>query len=156
MNEIVAALLRSSAWTIPGHLGGDPEIRFLNSGTAVCNFNLAVNKPGAKKGDGQEPDWFKIEIWGDQAQVAADTLRKGSLCIVTGRARTESWTSRDGQARVSTVIRAEKWATEWATPEATPSPAAASAPAATARPAAPATVFQSNGGAGFDDSEVPF
>lgn len=128
MNETVASLLRSAAWTIPGNLGSDPEIRFLGSGTAVCNFNLAVNKPGAKKGDGSTPDWFKVEVWGDDAQRAADTLRKGSRCTVIGRARTERWTAKDGTERTTTIIRAE----EWRTPDAAPAPAAAAQPAATA------------------------
>lgn len=140
MNETIAALLRSAAWTIPGNLGSDPELRTLGSGTAVCNFNLAVNKPGAKKGDGQQPDWFKVEVWGDQAMSAADTLRKGSRCIVTGRVRTERWTGKDGQERTTTVIRAD----EWRTPDEAPAPA-------TAQPAAAAaTTWQS------DSSEVPF
>ena len=129
MHETIAALLRAAAWTIPGNLGSDPELRTLGSGNAVCNFNLAVNKPGAKKGDGQQPDWFKVEVWGDQAMAAADTLRKGSRCIVTGRVRTERWTGKDGQERTTTVIRAD----EWRTPDAAPAPAAqpAAAPAAT-------------------------
>lgn len=146
MNETLAALFRSAAWTIPGNLGSDPEIRFLGSGTAVCNFNLAVNRPGAKKGDGQQPDWFKVEIWGDEAQRAADTLRKGSRCIVTGRVRTERWTGKDGAERTTTVIRAEEWRAPYA-----PAPAAG-APAA--RPAA-ATAWQSSGGDDGDDF-IPF
>lgn len=147
MNETIAALLRSAAWTIPGNLGSDPELRFIVSGTAVCNFNLAVNKPGAKKGDGQQPDWFKVEVWGDQAMAAADTLRKGSRCTVTGRVRTERWTGKDGQARTTTVIRAE----EWRCPDAAPA-AAGGAPAA--RPAAAATTWQSSDD-GIED-EIPF
>jgi len=147
MNETVAALLRSAAWTIPGNLGSDPELRALHSGIAVCNFNLAVNRPGAKKGDGQQPDWFKVEVWGDQAMVAADTLRKGSRCIVTGRARTETWTGKDGQARTTTIIRAD----EWRCPDAAPA-AAGGAPAA--RPAAVATTWQSSDD-GIED-EAPF
>lgn len=148
MNETIAALLRSAAWTIPGNLGSDPELRTLGSGIAVCNFNLAVNKPGAKKGDGQQPDWFKVEVWGDQAMSAADTLRKGSRCIVTGRVRIERWTSRDGQERVTTVIRAD----EWRTPDAAPAPAAGGA---TAQPAAAVTTWQSSDDS-FSPDEVPF
>lgn len=147
MNETVAALLRSAAWTIPGNLGSDPELRTLGSGTAVCNFNLAVNKPGAKKGDGSTPDWFKVEVWGDQAMAAADTLRKGSRCTVTGRVRTESWTGKDGQTRTTTVIRAE----EWRTPDAAPAAAGGAA-----RPAAAATTWQANDDGGFDDGSIPF
>lgn len=143
MNETIAALLRANLWTIPGNLGSDPELRFLSSGTAVCNFNLAVNRSGAKKGDGIPPDWFKVELWGDQAQAAADTLRKGSRCTVIGRVRTERWTGKDGQERTSTVIRAE----DWRTPDA---PAAAPA----AQPAA--TKWESRDEGGFDDGSIPF
>lgn len=148
MNETIAALLRSAAWTIPGNLGSDPELRTLGSGTAVCNFNLAVNKPGAKKGDGQQPDWFKVEIWGDQAMSAADTLRKGSRCIVTGRVRTERWTGKDGQERTTTVIRAD----EWRCPDAAPAPAGATG----AQPAAAvaATTWHTSGDS--IDDEIPF
>jgi single-strand DNA-binding protein len=149
MNETVAALLRSAAWTIPGNLGSDPEVRFLNSGTSVCSFSLAVNKPGAKKGDGQQPDWFKVEIWGDDAQAAADTLHKGSRCIVTGRVRTERWIGKDGHERTSTVIRAD----EWRCPDATPAQPAA---AATARPAAPAAAAWQVADDGAIDAEIPF
>lgn len=148
MNETVAALLRSAAWTIPGNLGSDPEIRFLSSGTAVCNFTLAVNKLGAKKGDGSQPDWFKVEVWGDQAQAAADALRKGSRCIVSGRARTERWTGKDGTERITTVIRAE----EWRSPDALPAPVAA----APAGPAAAATTWNSSTDSGIDEAFIPF
>lgn len=150
MNETLAALFRSTAWTIPGNLGNDPELRTLSSGNAVCNFNLAVNKPGAKKGDGQQPDWFKVEVWGDQAMTAADTLKKGSRCIVIGRARTEKWTGKDGQERTTTVIRAEEWFTEWNQQTPAPTPAAAPAPAAGGEwNTSPAT-------ADWDDDDVPF
>jgi single-strand DNA-binding protein len=140
MNETVAALLRSASWTIPGNVGGTPEIKYLSSGNSVCNFNLAVNKPGAKKGDGSTPDWFRIEIWGDQAQVAADQLNKGSRVTVVGRARTERWTDKQGNERVTTIIRADSWST----PDAAPTQAPAAA--ATAPP-----VWEIK-----DDSEVPF
>lgn len=151
MNDTIAALLRSAAWTIPGNLGSEPEIRFLSSGTAVCNFNLAVNKPGAKKGDGQQPDWFKVEIWGDAAQAAADTLHKGSRCVVVGRVRTDKWTGRDGQERITTVIRAEEWFQEWEANAGPAKPATTAPPAAAATAAAPAW----DSSADIDD-EVPF
>lgn len=151
MNPTIAALLRSAAWTIPGNLGSDPEVRFLNSGTAVCNFNLAVNKPGAKKGDGSQPDWFKVEIWGDQAQAAADVLRKGSRCVVVGRVRTETWTGRDGEERISTVLRAEEWFQDWNAAATTTASAPAAKPAAASAP--PATWESSTED---DDEDVPF
>lgn len=152
--ELVAQIIRSANFTITGNIGTTPDIRYFESGNCVCNFSLAVNRPGAKKNDGQKPDWFRVEAWGEQAQAMADALTKGSRVTVTGRIRSEKYTSKQtGEEVVSLVLRAEEWRTGDAT---APTPAAAPAPAATARPAAPATVFQSNGGAGFDDSEVPF
>lgn len=145
MNETIAALLRSAIWTIGGNVGTEPQIRFLGSGTAVANFNIACNKPGAKKGDGQEPDWFKVEIWGDDAQAAVDTLRKGSRVAVTGRVRTERWTGKDGTERVTTVIRADSWSS----PDG-------QAPATVSAADKPAATWQTKDDGGFNDAEVPF
>ena len=73
-----------------GRAGHDPEVRYFESGTVVANFSLAVR--GLKRDD--EPEWFKLEIWGKTAQVAADYVRKGSLIGVVGRIKTERWTDR--------------------------------------------------------------
>jgi single-strand DNA-binding protein len=61
--------------TLVGRAGRDPEVRYFESGSMVANLTLAVNR----RSSGDEPDWFNLEIWGKQAQVAADYVRKGSL-----------------------------------------------------------------------------
>ena len=91
--------------TLVGHAGRDPEIRFFESGTVVAHFTVAVNKPGRD----EPPDWFNIEIWGKQAQVAADYVRKGSLLGIIGSFKLERWTDRSsGEERSRPVIRVDR------------------------------------------------
>ena len=91
--------------TLVGHAGRDPEIRFFESGTVVAHFTVAVNKPGRD----EPPDWFNIEIWGKQAQVAADYVRKGSLVGIVGRMTSEQWTDRNtGEVRSKPLVKAER------------------------------------------------
>jgi single-strand DNA-binding protein len=93
--------------TLVGHAGRDPEIRFFESGTVVANFTVAVNKPGRD----EPPDWFNIEIWGKQAQVAADYVRKGSLVGIVGRMTSEQWSDRStGEVRSKPLVKAERLA----------------------------------------------
>ena len=93
--------------TLVGHAGRDPEIRFFESGSVVANFTVAVNKPGRD----EPPDWFNIEIWGKQAQVAADYVRKGSLVGIVGRMTSEQWSDRStGEVRSKPLVKAERLA----------------------------------------------
>ena len=85
--------------SLVGRAGRDPELRFFESGSAVANLTLAVNKASSNRDE--EPDWFNIEIWGKQAQVAADYVRKGSLIGVVGRMTSEQWTDRSTGERRS-------------------------------------------------------
>ena len=59
-----------NAINLVGRAGRDPEVRYFESGSLVANFSLAVNR----RSRNEEPDWFNLEIWGKQAQVAADYL----------------------------------------------------------------------------------
>ena len=60
--------------TLVGRAGRDPEVRYFESGSMVANLTMAVNR----RSRDDEPDWFNLEIWGKQAQVAADYVKKGS------------------------------------------------------------------------------
>lgn len=86
---------------IVGNLGRDPELRYTPQGTAVCNFSIATNeKRRDKAGEMQDvTTWFKVTLWGKQAEVAAKYLTKGSSVYVEGRLRVEEWTDRDGNNR---------------------------------------------------------
>jgi len=94
--------------TLVGRAGRDPETRFFESGSVVSNLTLAVNRPSREE---EEPDWFTLEIWGKQAQVAADYVRKGSLIGVVGRMTSERWTDRStGELRSKPVVKVERLA----------------------------------------------
>lgn len=95
--------------TLVGHAGRDPELRFFDSGSAVAHLTLAVNKASSNREE--EPDWFNLEIWGKQAQVAADHVRKGSLIGVIGRMTSERWTDRStGEQRSKPVVKVDRLA----------------------------------------------
>lgn len=90
---------------IVGRAGRDPEVRYFESGSMVANFTLAVNR----RSRNDEPDWFNIEIWGNQGQVAADYVRKGSLLGITGSLKLDHWTDRaTGEARFKPVIKVDR------------------------------------------------
>jgi single-strand DNA-binding protein len=91
--------------TLVGRAGRDPEVRYLESGSVVANLTLAVNR----RSRDDEPDWFNLEIWGKQAQVAADYVRKGSLLGIIGSFKLDRWTDRNsGEERSKPVIRVDR------------------------------------------------
>jgi single-strand DNA-binding protein len=107
-----------------GNLTNDPELRFTNNGTAVTNFGLAVNSR-VKDADGSwrdgETHFFKVNVWRDQAENVAESLRKGNRAVVVGQLKTRTWETSEGDKRTVTEIDAAeiapslKWAI--ATPE---------------------------------------
>jgi single-strand DNA-binding protein len=87
-----------------GHAGRDPELRFFESGSCVCEFTLAVNRP-PKDGQPQEPLWLSCKAWGKTAQVAGDYLRKGSKVALVGRLEIEQWSDRSsGELRSKPLV----------------------------------------------------
>lgn len=91
-----------------GRLTRDPELRFVAStGKQVANFTLAVNRQ-FKTDDGPSADFFRVTIWGKQAENAEKYLTKGSQCAVTGRIEINSYTDKDGNKRQSVDLQAER------------------------------------------------
>jgi single-strand DNA-binding protein len=159
--------------TLVGRAGRDPETRFFESGSVVTNLSLAVNRPSRE----EEPDWFNLEIWGKQAQVAADYVRKGSLIGVVGRMTSEQWTDlTTGERRSKPVVKVDRLALlgsradnapppplDGQTTAQAPAPAGATATsqrAAAAPPPTPAPAASSGlqgwAGSPISDEEVPF
>ena len=138
MSELTDQIIRASLHRFLGRLAADPEIKYLESGTVVCNARLLVNKPGAKRDDGLQPDGFKLEILFEKAQAFADAARKGDMVDVTGRVKSESWTDRNtGEQRTGLVIVVEVFSVQPRQSAAPAAAAAAPAPAPAARAAAP-------------------
>lgn len=86
---------------IVGRAGRDPEMRYFESGKVKTTFSLAVNRPTKEK----ETDWFDIEIWGRQAEIAGEYVRKGSLIGVEGKLDFSRWTDDQGSKHVRPFIR---------------------------------------------------
>jgi single-strand DNA-binding protein len=70
---------------IVGHLGKDPEMRYIPSGTAITTFNVATSREYTKNDEKiEETNWFRVSAWGKQAEACATYLKKGSLVLVEG------------------------------------------------------------------------
>jgi single-strand DNA-binding protein len=97
--------------TIIGNLGADPELKYTTSGQGVANFGVATNRRWKDKHDEwqEETEWFRVVLWGDAAERAADQLRKGHRVYVEGRMQTRSWEDRDGGKRYTTELIADKF-----------------------------------------------
>lgn len=91
---------------IIGHLGKDPEMRYLPDGTAVASMSLATSEQFKDRdGNKQErTEWHRISIFGRPAEVAGEYLRKGSQAYVEGRLQTRKWQDQQGQDRYTTEI----------------------------------------------------
>lgn len=93
-----------------GYLGADPELRHLDSGTAVCNFSMATNEKWKDRdGEAQEStEWHRIVVWGKQGENCNEYLAKGRQAYVEGRIETREWEDKDGNRRWTTEIVAQR------------------------------------------------
>ncbi len=91
-----------------GNLGRDPELRYTTQGTPVCSFTLATNERRRdKSGESQDvTTWFRVTLWGRQAEAASQYLTKGRPVYVEGRLRVEEWTDRDNRSRYTLEVHA--------------------------------------------------
>ena len=94
-----------------GNLGRDPEMRYTPSGRPVTQFTVAVNQSTKNQQTGEwteETDWFRVSVWGDRAERAAEQLRKGNRVFVEGRFKSREYETQDGQKRVSLDVTADQ------------------------------------------------
>jgi single-strand DNA-binding protein len=90
-----------------GHLGQDPEVRSMPSGSSVANLSLATNEQWRDKNTGEQQErteWHRLALFGRLAEIAGQYLHKGAQVYVEGRLRTRKWQDRDGHDRYSTEI----------------------------------------------------
>jgi single-strand DNA-binding protein len=94
---------------IIGNLGRDPEMRYTPSGQAVTQFTVAVNRNYRDSNNEwqEETEWFRVVVWREAAERAAERLRKGSKVYVEGRLQTRQWEDREGQKRYTTELVAQ-------------------------------------------------
>lgn len=102
---------------IVGNLGSEPEMRYMPDGQAVTNFSVACNRRW-KDNDGQQQEevtWYRVSVWGRQAEAANEYLEKGRQVLIEGRLRPDPgtgsprlWTRNDGSVGASFEIVADR------------------------------------------------
>lgn len=93
-----------------GNLGQDPEIKYMPSGSAVCNVSVATTDSWSDKASGERQErteWHRVVLFRRLAEIAGEYLRKGSQVYVEGRLQTRKWQDSSGQDRYSTEIVAQ-------------------------------------------------
>jgi single-strand DNA-binding protein len=86
-----------------GNVGRDPDVRYFENGNVIANFSIAV------EGRRDSPTiWMPVKVWGKQASVIADHVRKGSKIIVGGELQQESWT-KDGAEKSRLVLNCQNF-----------------------------------------------
>ena len=160
-----------------GNLGKDPEVRYMPSGSAICNIALATSRQWKNKESGEkmeETEWHRVSLFDRLAEVAGEYLKKGRSVYVEGRLKTRKWNDKEGVERYTTEVIAdvmqllgtregmggagggsgeeEGGYSERSSPAPRAAPASRPAPAPTARPAPKAA------STGFDsmDDDIPF
>lgn len=93
-----------------GNLGSDPEMRYAPDGKAVTSFRVATNRRyttsnGETK---EETDWFRVTVWGKQAEQCNQFLSKGRQVYVDGRLHARNWEGQDGQTRTTLEVTADR------------------------------------------------
>lgn len=93
-----------------GNLGKDPEVRYIQSGTAVCTLRLAVSERRKDDADNwkDHTEWMDVVTWGKTAENVGEYLSKGSQVYVEGRLQTREYKDKDGNERRATEVVASQ------------------------------------------------
>jgi len=92
-----------------GNLGKDPEVRYLEGGTAVATFSIATSET-YKNRNGElttTTDWHNVVVWRKLAEITEKYLKKGNKVYVEGKLKTRSWQDQDGNTRYTTEVVAD-------------------------------------------------
>jgi single-strand DNA-binding protein len=93
-----------------GNLGKDPEVRYLEGGTAVANFPIATSETYKDRSSGEKKtitEWHNIVVWRGLAEIAEKYLKKGNQVYIEGKLRTRQWQDKDGSNRYTTEVVGE-------------------------------------------------
>ena len=153
---------------IVGNLGKDPEVRYMPSGSAICNITVATSRQWKDKTSGdkqEETEWHRITFFDRMAEIAGEYLKKGRPVYVEGRLKTRKYTDKDGVEKYTTDIIATELqllgsregggdSGDAEMGSARPTRSAAPAPARSA----PASKPAAKSSTGFDDmdDDIPF
>ncbi len=95
---------------IIGHVGRDPEMRFVSSGRPVTSFSVATTRSWTNS-DGErreETEWFNVVAWGNLAEICKQHLRKGRQVYIEGRLQTRSWQDQEERKHFRTELVANE------------------------------------------------
>jgi single-strand DNA-binding protein len=94
---------------IAGNVGRDPEMRYTQSGQAVCDFSVAVNRRWTDRQSNEQREkttWFRVTAWGRLAETVNQYVTKGRQVLVTGEVDASAWTGNDGEPRATLELTA--------------------------------------------------
>ncbi len=152
-----------------GNLGKDPEVRYMPSGSAICNVTIATSRQWKDKTSGEkqeETEWHRVTFFDRMAEIAGEYLKKGRPVYVEGRLKTRKYTDKDGVEKYTTEITATDMQLlggreggggggTGGDSEIGSAPAARSAPPARSAPAAKPAAKSATGFDDMDD-DIPF
>jgi len=157
-----------------GTLGRDPETRYMPSGGAVTNLNLATSESWKDKQTGEkkeQTEWHRVVLFNKLAEIGAEYLRKGQQVYIEGALRTRKWQNKEGHDQYTTEIVASDMQMLGGRPSggassdssfdepqrSAPRAAPAARPQQDSRPPAAAPMPQdSSWGGGFEEDDIPF
>lgn len=96
---------------IVGNLGKDPEVRYMPSGSAICNITVATSRQWKDKTSGErqeETEWHRVALFDRLAEIAGEYLKKGKSVYIEGRLKTRKYTDKDGAEKYTTEIIASE------------------------------------------------
>ena len=155
-----------------GTLGRDPETRYMPSGGAVTNLNLATSESWKDKQTGEkkeQTEWHRVVLFNKLAEIGAEYLRKGQQVYIEGALRTRKWQNKEGHDQYTTEIVASDMQMLGGRPSGSSSDSSFDEPQRSAPRAAPAARPQqdsrppaapmpqdSSWGGGFEEDDIPF
>jgi single-strand DNA-binding protein len=96
---------------ILGNLGNDPELKYLQSGAAVCSFNVAVSESWTDRQTNERREktqWYRVSAWNQLGELCNQYLTKGRQVMVIGNVEARGYTNNAGQAAASLELRARE------------------------------------------------
>lgn len=138
-----------------GHLGKDPETRYMPNGDQVTNITVATSEQWTDKATNEKKEateWHRVVFFRRLAEIAGQYLKKGSQVYLEGKLKTRKWQDKEGQDRYTTEIHADSLKMLSKRPEGA---GGAAPPAAAQRPPAPAASGSGMDFDGFED-DIPF
>jgi single-strand DNA-binding protein len=148
---------------IVGNLGRDPEVRYAQSGAAICSVTIATSRQWKDKNSGErqeETEWHRVTLFDRLAEIAAEYLKKGRPVYIEGRLKTRKYMDKDGVEKYSTDIIATEMQLlggRESDAESTESAPRRSVPDRQPQAPAPKSISKSPVGFGaMDDDDIPF